>query len=117
MNYLLSVVFLTVFSFSGFAQDEALPKVKTDSLKVEGVCGMCKNRIEEAVNLSKGVKSCSWNEDTKMLSVTYKTKKTSIEEIAQALADAGHDNSLIKATDKEYSKIHKCCRYREMDSH
>lgn len=111
----LLILFLGMFvSAQLYAQE---PKVKTDTFKVEGVCGMCKDRIEELVNLSKGVKSSSWDKETLMLTVTYKTKKTTVQEIAQVLADGGHDNEYAKASDKSYSKIHKCCRYREMEGH
>ena len=114
MRTVFLIVTIASLTANVWAQE---PKVKTDTFKVEGVCGMCEDRIEEVVNLSKGVKSCSWNKETTMLSVTYKTKHTSVEDIGKSLASAGHDNEYAKATEKEYSKIHKCCRYREMEGH
>ena len=90
---------------------------ETVIMEVKGVCGMCKDRIEEAANMSKGVKSSSWDKETHKLTVTFNPKKTSPEEIGKALAEVGHDNEYVMANDKQYGKIHKCCRYREGHVH
>lgn len=110
-----TALFLT--SFYSYSQNQSEGKWKTDTLKVEGICGMCEDRIEEACNLSKGVKISDWDKDSKMLVVTYNTKKTDLNEIAGELNKVGHDNEISKSTDKQYGKIHQCCRYREMKGH
>lgn len=94
------------------AQDKP-SKYTTDSMKVEGICEMCKTRIEETVNLSKGVKTSSWDKASGMLIVTYKTKKTNMDQIATNLNKVGHDTERSKASQKEYDGLHSCCRYRE----
>ncbi|MGB0402496.1 MAG: heavy-metal-associated domain-containing protein [Salibacteraceae bacterium] len=115
MRVLLVTLFLGFISLQASAQKKG--KVDTTQIVVEGICGMCKDRIEETVNLSKGVKSSTWTQETKTLEVVYKTSKTSPEAIGKALAEAGHDNQYVKADEKQYGKIHKCCRYREMEGH
>ena len=106
-----------IFSLMTLVATAQKGKVETVQISVDGVCGMCKDRIEEAANLSKGVKSSTWTKETKTLEVVYKTSKTSPEEIGKSLAEAGHDNQYVKADEKQYGKIHKCCRYREMEGH
>ncbi len=91
--------------------------VKEAQFHVEGICNMCKDRIEETVNLSKGIKSASWDKESEVLTVLYKEKKTSPEDIGKALAKAGHDNDYAKATEEEYEKISKCCRYKTQEKH
>jgi copper chaperone CopZ len=97
--------------------DAQSKKVVTDTLWVDGVCGMCKKRIETAVMYSKGVQSASYNIDTETLTISWRSDKTDKQKIAGLIAEAGHDNSLQKATDEAYDKVHKCCRYRSDVKH
>lgn len=105
---------LLVMLFTGvttFAQN----KVAKGTLLVDGVCKMCKSRIEKACLTSKGVKSADWNLETHELKVIYDDGKTDLKAINQTVANAGHDTKLIMATDEAYSKVHACCKYRDGD--
>ncbi|MAX71420.1 MAG: ATPase [Flavobacteriaceae bacterium] len=82
------------------------------SMEVDGVCGMCKERIEKAAIRTKGVKSAIWNVDTHELKLIYDERKTNLEAIAKSIAEVGHDTKEIKATDEAYNSVHPCCRYR-----
>lgn len=83
------------------------------SIAVDGVCGMCKVRIEKAAVRSIGVKSAIWNVETHELSLVYNQKKTNIDSIQKNLAAVGHDTPLYKATDEAYNSIDMCCKYRD----
>lgn len=83
------------------------------SLEVDGVCGMCKKRIENAAIRTKGVKSAVWNVDTHELKLIYDERKTDLKTISQKIADVGHDTKEIKATDEAYDAVHPCCKYRD----
>lgn len=116
-NTLLSLLFIQIgilFSTTSVAQEKK--KVETVSFKVEGICMMCKERIENALSV-KGVKKASWDKDSKICEVVYNTKKISEEELHKLLNEAGHDTERKTASKEQYSKIHACCRYREMESH
>ncbi len=63
--------------------------IKTSTVSVKGNCGECKERIENAADI-KGVKNSVWSETTHVLSVTYDSKKVSLEQIEKAVAKAGH---------------------------
>ena len=52
------------------------------SIEVDGVCMMCKKRIEKASIKTKGVKSASWNLDTHELRLIFDENKTSVEQIS-----------------------------------
>ena len=91
-------------------------EIVTDSISVSGICGMCEERIENAA-LIKGVKKVDWDKDKQMLTVIYRSDKTSMQEIAESIADAGHDSSLVTCTDEQYDKVHSCCKYRENEVH
>jgi len=106
-------IFLSVLSYTSIAQQK---KVVTDTLTVSGVCGMCENRIENAVSI-KGVKKAEWDKSTQLLTITYLPNKTSLEKINNAIISAGHDTRLGVASSNNYNQLDDCCRYRELDIH
>ena len=102
----LSFVLMVVGLSTMFAQE-----VKTEKLKVNGNCGMCKTRIEKAAKSVDGVSSANWNDETKILAVTYNSAKTDVKKVNAAIAKAGHDTETAKATDKDYKSLPACCQY------
>lgn len=85
------------------------------SFEVDGVCLMCKERIEKACIKTKGVKSAVWNVKTHELSLIFDERKTDVKSIKKSVANVGHDMNELKATDEAYSSLHSCCRYRNED--
>ena len=80
--------------------------------KVFGNCGMCKERIESALD-QKGIKSVEWNVESKMIEVVYVPEKISLEQINKIINGVGHDTETSKAADSIYQKLPDCCLYRE----
>ncbi|MBC3845058.1 heavy-metal-associated domain-containing protein [Winogradskyella echinorum] len=85
------------------------------SMEVDGVCGMCKERIEKAAIRTKGVKSAVWNVDTHELKLIFDERKTDLKTISAKIASVGHDTKEIKATDEAYNSVHPCCKYRDKE--
>jgi cation transport ATPase len=85
------------------------------SIEVDGVCGMCKQRIEKASIRTKGVKSAVWNVETHQLSLIFDERKTSLDSIKASVAAVGHDSKDVIATDEAYNSVHDCCKYRDED--
>lgn len=83
------------------------------SLEVDGVCLMCKERIEKAAIRTKGVKSAIWNVQTHELKLIYDERKTDLETISKKITSVGHDTKELKATDEAYARVHPCCKYRD----
>jgi len=99
---------------NSYAQSSIASQVaatKTETFKVSGNCGMCKTRIEKAAKID-GVSKAEWDKTSKVLAVTYDPSKTSIDQIGNKVAAAGHDNEKVKAEDKVYSSLPACCKYR-----
>ncbi|MFT4695511.1 MAG: mercuric ion binding protein, partial [Urechidicola sp.] len=93
------------------SQSLAQADVKTD-FWVDGVCGMCEERIEKAA-LIKGVKSASWDVDSKMLTIEFDKGKVKLHQIHEAISKVGHDTKQAKATQEVYDNLHGCCKYRD----
>jgi predicted transcriptional regulator len=91
-------------------------KVVSDTLQVNGVCDMCKERIENAA-LIRGVKKATYNKHKHQLIVIYNPEKTSVEVILKSVAEAGHDNEMFKAADEVYNRLPRCCAYRSSEAH
>jgi hypothetical protein len=83
---------------------------QSETIKVWGNCGMCKKVIETAA-LKAGASKANWSEETHLLQVSYKAKKTSNTKIQEAIAAAGYDTEAYTAPSEVYSKLHGCCQY------
>jgi len=103
---LVSAIFITASSI--MAQETEV--IETE-FKVLGVCGMCKSRIEKAVKIDE-VKFAKWNKDSKILKIAFESTITA-DSLHKRIAAVGHDTELMKADDKVYKKLPKCCLYRD----
>jgi cation transport ATPase len=83
------------------------------SIEVDGICVMCKERIEKAAIRTKGVKSAVWNVDSHELKLIFDERRTDVILISKNLASVGHDTKNIKATEEQYQSVHPCCKYRD----
>ena len=104
-KYFFIVICFIFLSNGGFAQT-----TKT-SFEVAGVCDMCKDRIENALDV-KGVKLATWSIETKICNVTYNSEKITEQHIHKILASVGHDTQKYKASDDVYNNLHHCCKYK-----
>ncbi len=110
MRQILTFILL-VIGTTMFAQNK---NAKT-TMEVDGVCGMCKARIEKACLNTKGVKYAQWQIDTHELQLIFDERKTDTTTIKKSILAAGHDLKYDKATDAAYAKVHACCKYRDED--
>jgi copper chaperone CopZ len=83
------------------------------TLEVDGVCLMCKTRIEKASIKTKGVKSAVWNVKTHELKLIFDERKTNLKAIKENIVAVGHDTKDLKATDEAYNSVDACCKYRD----
>jgi copper chaperone CopZ len=94
-------------SGSGISQSDKIKKIK---FQVNGVCEMCKNRIETALDV-KGIRLADWDIKTKFCRVKFNSEVISENKIHQLIAKLGHDTSKCKATDEDYNNLYYCCHY------
>ena len=111
MKKILVVASLMLFITTSFAQN----KNARASLDVDGVCLMCKSRIEKASIRTKGVKSAVWDVNTHELQLIFDERKTDLETIQSNILAVGHDTQDLKATEEAYNSVHDCCKYRDED--
>ena len=86
-------------------------KDKTEKFEVKGNCGMCEKRIEKAALSVEGVTLADWDKTTKQIKVVLDDSKTDVHKVHMAIAKAGHDTKMHKATDEAYNALPGCCQY------
>lgn len=117
---------IVVFSLFlvGFAtQAQEVKKVKKNknakvSFIVDGICGMCKKRIETAALKTKGVKFAIWDVKSHQMNLIMDERKTDVTTVQKNIMAVGHDIILDKdkklvAKDEAYESVHPCCKYRD----
>lgn len=109
MKTFYSLLAVIVF-FAGnlFAQ---AGKVKSETIKVWGNCGMCKKHIETAAK-EAGAETAVWDKSTKMLAIKYSAEKTTSLKIQEKIAAAGYDTRDLQGNDEAYKNLEECCQYK-----
>lgn len=105
MKHIL-LAFLLAASCPAFASDST----KTETIKVNGDCGMCEATIEKAAMLP-GVEKAEWDMDAKRLTLTYDPSKVTLEAVQKSIAAEGYDTEMFMATGANYKALPQCCQY------
>lgn len=118
MKKILLFALLTVSAFAINAQEKQKNKNAKISFEVDGVCGMCKKRIEAAALKTKGVKFALWNVKTHQLNLIMDENKTDVKTVQKNITNVGHDVILTKdkkltAPEDAYNSVNPCCKYRD----
>ncbi len=82
-------------------------------ISVQGLCEICKERIEKAAKGVSGVTSASWDQKSKQLHLNFDPAKTNVDAISKAVAKVGHDTDKYKADKAVYDALPDCCKYRK----
>ncbi|HTL80944.1 MAG TPA: heavy-metal-associated domain-containing protein [Bacteroidia bacterium] len=82
----------------------------TVTIKTNGQCGECKERLESNLSVMKGVKSATFDLNTKDVTIVFNPAKTSSAKLRTAISKIGYDADNVKADPKAQSKLPKCCQ-------
>ncbi len=112
-NLLLGTIFI-LFSFSVFSQKK--PTVESASITTSSQCNDCKDRIENKLNYTKGIKFAELDLETKKLEVKFSTKKINVVQIKKIINELGYDADESKAKKEDVEKLPKCCQPGGMEN-
>ena len=104
-----TILFILAVCFSQVLFSQNVKK-QTIVIQTSAQCDDCKERIEGALNYTKGVKFADLDLETKKVSVQYKTKKINAQEIKDIIAKIGYDADETKANADAVIKLPKCCQ-------
>lgn len=105
MKKLMLMLVATCFTLLAYSQ-----KVQTKVIHTSAECGSCKERIEGVLNYTNGVKFAELDVESKDLTVKFKTKKISLDEIKKILVETGYDADDMKANPEAVEKLPACCK-------
>ena len=105
-----SVILIGLLALPLFGCEGKIEHAKTETVKIYGNCGMCKETIEEAAYKKKEAMA-EWNIDSKMAIITFDSTKTNLDAILKRIAQAGYDSDEYTAPNTSYEKLHECCKY------
>ena len=94
-------------------EDSDEQSIHTD-IVVNGICGMCQERIEAVANKHNHVLEANWEIETNILHVDH-TAKFNSNSLQRAIARVGHDTEFMKAPAFAYNELHECCKYRDQE--
>ncbi|MCB0478615.1 MAG: heavy-metal-associated domain-containing protein [Crocinitomicaceae bacterium] len=101
------ILMIAIMSF-GIAYNQK--GIETAEIKTSAQCGMCKERLEEKLNYTPGVKFAELNVETAVLTVKFKSDKISKAEILKVINDTGYDADDTKANKEAHENLPKCCQ-------
>jgi periplasmic mercuric ion binding protein len=108
-KYMFALLSISLFCVSMIAQSGNPMTIYFTTL---GNCGICQNRIQNAVKDLPGVDTVYWNIPKKQTTVTYDESVTNPYTIMHAIANVGHDNEWFPAPDSAYNLlVGSCCEY------
>lgn len=107
----LLLVFASSFGFS----QKPTGKTETVVIQTSAECGECKERIEGALNYTKGVKFAELDLDSRKLTVKFKNDVISLEEIKKQISALGYNADEVVADPVAYEKLPACCKAGGME--
>ena len=99
-----------MFFLAGFSHSQKAEKIQTVKIKTSAECGQCKDRIEEKLNYTKGVKFSELNLRENFLEVKFNSEKISLEQVKNVIVALGYDADELKANLKAVENLPLCCR-------
>lgn len=118
-HFFAVTLLLVTVSFVNAQSDKAQRSIglKTQSIKVAGLCSMDKRRIESAANSIAGIQSAVWDENTQVLVLTYSIfNKDASDKVQKKIAAVGNDTEKYRADNTAYQKLPECCHYQRKQS-
>jgi len=113
-KFISAIVVISLFLASATFAQKSTEVIK---IKTSAQCEMCKERIEKAMAYEKGVVSSDLNLEDKVLTVTFKSGKTTPEKIRKAVNAVGYDADETLAEPKAYSELPACCKKPDDPDH
>ncbi len=108
INFLTMILAVIFVAFNLNAQDEK--QYKEVNLKTTAQCGMCKDRLEKAINKMDGIIKTNLDLETKEMYVKYDPEEIELDDIKEKISRTGYNADEVKAKKRAYNKLPKCCQ-------
>ena len=106
-----NLLFLSLFIFFGtIGFSQKAEKFKTIIIQTSAECGDCKERLEEKLNYTAGIKFAELDLESKKLTVKFATSKITEAQIKEIINEIGYDADDQKAKKEAVQKLPLCCQ-------
>ncbi|WP_107038900.1 heavy-metal-associated domain-containing protein [Brumimicrobium mesophilum] len=112
-NVLLTLLFISSIHLA-YSQEG---KIKTTVIDTEIFCDHCaecescdQNIFLRVSENTKGVRKVKIDSETNTITVTYNSKKSSLEDIEKAIALSGYKANDVEPTEEAYNSLDGCCK-------
>ena len=102
------IIIFSIVSTNVWAQKETI-EILTSAPCIDMTC--CKDIIEEEMQFTKGVTAVELDTESKILTVTFKTKKTNAAKLRKVISSIGYNADDVKADKKAHDKLPLCCQH------
>lgn len=109
IKWILVAAFALFGNLQTFGQADT-PVYDTVQIQTSAICGDCKERLEHNIAFEKGVKYVELDDETKVLTIVYKTNKNDKEKLKIAVTKVGYDADDLPADPKAYNRLPDCCK-------
>ncbi len=89
------------------AQTTVIKEVK---IKTSAQCDMCKKRIEDGLFSQKGVVSAELDVKTQIVTIKYRSNKTTEDDLRNFISSLGYQADDVKANKEAYDQLPGCCQ-------
>ena len=103
----LIIILFSILTVNAWAQKETV-KILTSASCV-GIC--CKDKIEQEMQFTRGVTAVDLDIESKILTVTFKIKKTDTDKLRKAISLIGYHADDVKANKQAHDKLPSCCQH------
>src|SRR5690554_3222624 len=104
MKYLIASIFFVFTFLTATAQKGELVVNSTV------ICNMCKDNIENGLAYVDGIRSTKVDVENNTITVKYRAKKISEEEVKEEISKIGYAADDVPANPEAYDKLHACCK-------
>ena len=104
------------FAFVQVKGQKVETKTDTVNIQTSAKCNDCKERLEHNISFEKGVTFVELDNETKVLTIVYKTKKTDEKKLKTAVTKVGYDADEMVADQKAHDRLPACCQ-KDVDPH
>lgn len=107
-----NILFIAFIFFLGGvnAQTKKSKKVQEVVIMTSAECDNCKDRLEEKLNYTKGIKYAELDVKSQKLTVGYSPKKINVDKIKNIISETGYDADEVKANLEVQKKLPACCQ-------
>ena len=106
----LMFLFVALTLAQGLSAQEKRSKLETVVIPTSAECGDCKDRIEEGLNYTKGVKFAELDLETKKVTVKFVPTKITLQQVKEKISSIGYDADEVKAIPEAVQKLPACCQ-------